>query len=190
MRRPIMLAGVAVVGCVLAACSATLGGSAARTEPAARSVPATPTKPAAPHRVTTTPPAANPCAGNTRAHLVRVSVAQQHQWMCAGSRLAYQTAVTTGIPTEEYHTPTGTYAIQAKLTDQALTLLTGDRYVVDYWIPFDAPLFGFHDSAWQTFPYGSSRYRTAGSHGCVHMPLAAIAWLYEWAPVGTPVVIS
>ena len=58
-----------------------------------------------------------------------------------------------------------------------------------YWIPFDAPLFGFHDSSWQTFPYGSQQYRTDGSHGCVHMPLADIAFLYEWANVGATVVI-
>ena len=43
-----------------------------------------------------------------------------------------------------------------------------------YWIPFDAPLFGFHDSSWQKMPYGSQKYRTKGSHGCIHMPLAAI----------------
>ena len=128
----------------------------------------------------------NPCAVNTRPHLVRVSVAQQHEWMCAGTRLAYQTAVMTGIPTEDYHTPTGTYVIQAKLTNQTLTLLTGDQYVVNYWIPFDAPLFGFHDSAWQTFPYGSAKYRTDGSHGCVHMPLAGIAWLYNGRPSAHP----
>ena len=186
-----MLVGVAVVGCVLAACSATVGGSGAGGGSAARAVLAAPTtRPSATHTVTTKPPAPNPCAGNTRSHLVRVGVAQQHEWICAGTRLAYQTAVTTGIPTEDYHTPTGTYVIQAKLTNQTLTLLTGDHYVVNYWIPFDAPLFGFHDSAWQTFPYGSAKYRTDGSHGCVHMPLAAIAWLYNWAPVGTPVVIS
>jgi lipoprotein-anchoring transpeptidase ErfK/SrfK len=134
--------------------------------------------------------AADPCAANPLPHLVLVSVAQQYEWMCAGGRVLYQNAVTTGIPTDDYHTPTGRFVIQAKMTDQTLTLLTGDHYVVHYWIPFDAPLFGFHDASWQTIPYGSARYRTNGSHGCVHMPLAAIAWLYRWAPVGTPVVIT
>jgi lipoprotein-anchoring transpeptidase ErfK/SrfK len=71
-----------------------------------------------------------------------------------------------------------------------LTLNTGAAYDVKYWIPFDGPLFGFHDSSWQDFPYGSDRYRTAGSHGCVHMPLAAIRYLYNWADIGTPVRIA
>ena len=43
-----------------------------------------------------------------------------------------------------------------------LTLITGEQYTVKYWIPFDAPLFGFHDSSWQKFPYGSPKYRTHG----------------------------
>ena len=38
-------------------------------------------------------------------------------------------------------------------------------------------------------PYGGAQYRTDGSHGCVHMPLAQIAFLYRWAPIGTPVTI-
>ena len=53
-----------------------------------------------------------------------------------------------------------------------------------------APLFGFHDSSWQHFPYGSAKYRTHGSHGCVHMPLHAIAFLYRWGDTGTPVRIK
>ena len=59
-----------------------------------------------------------------------------------------------------------------------------------YWIPFDAPLFGFHDSSWQKFPYGSPKYKTDGSHGCVHMPVKAIAFLYRWVARPTAVHIS
>jgi lipoprotein-anchoring transpeptidase ErfK/SrfK len=60
---------------------------------------------------------------------------------------------------------------------------------VKYWIPFQGPLFGFHDSPWQRFPYGGPEYRTQGSHGCIHVPLSAIRFLYRWASVGTPVRI-
>jgi L,D-transpeptidase catalytic domain len=184
---------LAAFGCVLAGCATTgpvpsLGppvpstvGSSASPRGAV-SVPLV-----APRRPPTVP---NPCAINSQPQLVEVSVARQHMWLCARTTVAYQAPVTTGIPTEDYHTPTGRYVIQAKQTHQTLTLLSGDRYVVAYWIPFDAPLFGFHDAAWQTFPYGSARYATDGSHGCVHLPLAAIAWLYRWVRVGTPVLIS
>jgi lipoprotein-anchoring transpeptidase ErfK/SrfK len=119
-----------------------------------------------------------------------VSVAKQHLWMCSRSRAAYSTPVTTGIVGEYTSTPTGTYIVQAKVTDTTLTLNTGASYRVNYWIPFDGPLFGFHDSSWQDFPYGSARYRTEGSHGCVHMPLTAIRFLYQWAAVGAAVRIE
>ena len=87
-------------------------------------------------------------------------------------------------------TPTGHYTIEGRNRDTVLTLNTGATYDVKYWIPFDAPLFGFHDSSWQDFPYGSPKYQTDGSHGCIHMPLQAIAHLYDWADIGTKVVIS
>ncbi len=87
-------------------------------------------------------------------------------------------------------TPTGRYHIQGRNTDTVLTLNTGATYDVKYWIPFDAPLFGFHDSSWQHFPYGSPQYKTDGSHGCIHMPLKAIAYLYHWVDIGADVSIS
>ena len=138
---------------------------------------------------TTPAPAPNPCAANTAAQLVKVSIRQQHLWMCAGHTPVRDTPVTTGIPGENTHTPTGTYTVQARTRNTTLTLISGRTYAVKYWIPFDAPLFGFHDSSWQTFAYGSQRYRTDGSHGCVHMPVKAIAFLYHWVHVGAKVRI-
>lgn len=159
--------------------------AAARTvaSAAAKSPARTVSRSASPRRV--------PCAGNKQGRLVLVSVRQQHAWMCAGSHRAYDTAVTTGavnIPDDA--TPTGTFRIQDRTRHQVLTLASGAQYKVRYWIPFQAPLYGFHDSPWQTMPYGSSRYRTQGSHGCIHLPLAGMRFLYRWAHIGTTVRIS
>jgi lipoprotein-anchoring transpeptidase ErfK/SrfK len=118
-----------------------------------------------------------------------VSVRTQHAWMCAKSKHVYDTAVTTGMSGNDTSTPTGTFHIQAKDTNTVLTLNTGAQYDVKYWIPFNAPLYGFHDSSWQHFPYGSTEYRTHGSHGCIHMPLRAMAFLYRWADIGAVVRI-
>jgi lipoprotein-anchoring transpeptidase ErfK/SrfK len=126
----------------------------------------------------------------TAAQLVLVSVAKQHAWMCAGSRTVDSTAVTTGIVGQDTSTPIGTYQIQGRNMDTTLTLNTGAAYAVKYWIPFDAPLFGFHDSSWQNFPYGSARYRTEGSHGCAHLPLSAMKFLYDWVQIGATVTIN
>jgi lipoprotein-anchoring transpeptidase ErfK/SrfK len=135
-------------------------------------------------------PARTPCSTNARPQLVFVSLKRQHLWMCARHRVVRDTAITSGMAGPYTETPTGRYEIQGLNRNSVLTLNTGRTYAVKYWIPFDAPLFGFHDSSWQHFPYGSPRYRTAGSHGCVHVPLAAIRFLYHWARIGTAVRIK
>lgn len=134
-------------------------------------------------------PPVNHCAHNTAAQLVLVSITDQHAWLCAGTRTAYSTAVTTGMNTADTRTPTGRYQIQGRNRDTVLTQLNGDQYDVKYWIPFDAPTYGFHDASWQHFPYGSSKYRTNGSHGCVHLPLRAMTFLYNWVRIGASVDI-
>jgi lipoprotein-anchoring transpeptidase ErfK/SrfK len=136
-----------------------------------------------------TRPARTACSGNRRPKYIVVDLSAQHMWMCAHSRLARDTAITSGMTGPDTATPIGRFAIQGRNRDSVLTLANGDQYDVKYWIPFQAPLFGFHDSAWQRFPYGSPRYRTDGSHGCVHMPLAAIRFLYSWSDIGTTVRI-
>jgi lipoprotein-anchoring transpeptidase ErfK/SrfK len=50
---------------------------------------------------------------------------------------------------------------------------------------------GLHDASWQpdsTLGPGSQTGPFA-SHGCVHVPLAAVTALFQWAPIGTPVVV-
>jgi lipoprotein-anchoring transpeptidase ErfK/SrfK len=40
--------------------------------------------------------------------------------------------------------------------------------------------------------YWHNRFGTGArpSHGCVNLPLRSAAWLYSWAPVGTPVKVA
>ena len=128
------------------------------------------------------------CRTNRVRQLVVVSIRSQHAWMCSGARQVYASAVTTGATALGNGTPTGTWRLQAKQTDRWLTLLNGDSYHVRYWMPYDG-VYGFHDSAWQKFAYGSPRYRTEGSHGCVHLPQAAMRWLYHWMRIGATVTI-
>jgi lipoprotein-anchoring transpeptidase ErfK/SrfK len=132
----------------------------------------------------------NHCAHNRAGQRIIVSVAAQRMWLCAHRHTVRTNPVTTGMSGRSTRTPTGHYTIQGRNTDTVLTLSSGAQYPVKYWIPFDAPLFGFHDSSWQHFPYGSPKYRTQGSHGCVHMPLHAIAFLYRWVQIGAKVTIS
>ena len=132
----------------------------------------------------------NHCLGNTAPQRILVSIAAQHAWLCAGRRTVFDTGVTTGMADPRTATPVGDFSVQAKATDTTLSPATGGSYPVRYWIPFDAPAYGFHDASWQHFPYGSPQYRTSGSHGCVHLPLAAMRVLYDWVHVGAAVTIQ
>jgi hypothetical protein len=191
--RALRTAGAAVAAAlVLTACSSTPAPAPATSAAPSRAAVAEPAAPAssvpgssAPAR----PAPVNHCAGNHAAQKAIVSLRAQHMWMCARHRTVYSTAITSGAVGAWTRTPTGTYMVQGRNRDTTLTLNTGATYAVKYWIPFDAPMFGFHDSSWQHFPYGSPRYRTAGSHGCVHMPLKAIAFFYRWVARPTAVHI-
>jgi lipoprotein-anchoring transpeptidase ErfK/SrfK len=198
-----MAAGAAVA--LLSACSSATDGSLVRTaSPAGAAAVAAPqvesTIPSTPAPSTSVVPVVpkpkpkpkpkNFCAANTAAQKVIVNVRRQHAWMCAKHTDVFDTGITTGMVGEWTSTPTGNYQIQGRDTNTVLTLNTGAQYDVKYWIPFDAPLFGFHDSSWQQFPYGSAKYKTQGSHGCIHMPLKAMKFLYNWAAEPTDVHIA
>ena len=192
-----LLAAVAVIAALIVG---TVGGTVARdiarptTALAADSLPATgPSEIPPPIRdvpLTKAQVAAGPCDDNTAAQRVIVSIAAQHMWLCDRTTKVYETAVTTGMAGKDTRTPTGQFTIEQKLRDQILDPQTGELYPVKYWIAFDAPAYGFHDSDWQTIPYGSAKYTTGGSHGCVHVPLTGIKKLWSWVHVGAKVTIA
>jgi lipoprotein-anchoring transpeptidase ErfK/SrfK len=133
----------------------------------------------------------SPCVHNRQPQLIVVSIKRQHEWVCARHRTVLSTPVTTGASSRPGDaTPRGTFAVQGLDRDTVLTTSAAGRYHVKYWIPFHLGVWGFHDASWQTMPFGSTHYVTRGSHGCVHMPLAAIRWLFRWVHFGTPVRIS
>ena len=183
------VAAAAALAVLLGGCATSTSGhpqvaAAPRTTTVAPVGPSSSPAPVAPvHPVVTA------CTHNRKPKWVFVSIRRQHMWMCAGHRVAYETPITSGMVGQYTNTPTGRFAIQGRTRNTWLTLIDGSSYAVKYWIPFDGPLFGFHDSSWQHFPYGSRKYRTQGSHGCVHMPLQAIRFLYRWGDTGTPVRI-
>lgn len=138
------------------------------------------------------------CAGNTLNKLVLVSTGQRHMWACEQGKTVYDAPVITGISAYAATiTPPGTYHIYGKQTD---TVLTGSDQTgswndpVSYWMPFldnQYGTYGFHDATWRAdSEFGNvSPESSDASHGCVELPLAASAWLYNWAPTGTTVTI-
>jgi hypothetical protein len=129
-----------------------------------------------------------PCTANALPQFILVSITDQRVWMCQQHTQMYSTLVTTGAVNVGDGTPLGTWQIQDKQTNRYL-VGPGYRDFVHYWMPFNGD-FGFHDAPWQTMAYGAPGYTDNGSHGCVHLPAAAMAWLYNWAPTGTTVTIQ
>ena len=126
---------------------------------------------------------------NVTGRAFRVDLSRQFARMCAHHQQVRTTPVTTGAVDLGYGTPTGTWHVQNRVRDTTLYPAAGGAYPVNYWMPYDGA-YGIHDSPWQHFRYGSPKYRTRGSHGCIHVPGRTMAWLFRWAPVGTTVTIS
>jgi hypothetical protein len=117
-----------------------------------------------------------------------VDLSRQWARMCAGGQQIRATFVTTGASALGNGTPTGTWHVYARTRNTTLYPAAGGAYPVKYWMPYDGA-YGIHDSSWQHFAYGSMKYKTRGSHGCTHVPLRAMTWLFTWAKVGTTVTI-
>ncbi|MFR5732497.1 MAG: L,D-transpeptidase [Clostridium sp.] len=53
-------------------------------------------------------------------------------------------------------------------------------------MPFNGGI-GFHDANWRS-KFGGAIYQTSGSHGCVNLPPAKAAALYDLVYTGIPVI--
>lgn len=95
------------------------------------------------------------------------------------------TLVVTGAPISP--TVTGEFRVYWKLESQTMSGVGADG--VSYEQP-DVPdvMYFFEDWAIHG-AYWRSGFGYAASHGCVNVPLQEAQWLYEWASVGTRVVV-
>jgi lipoprotein-anchoring transpeptidase ErfK/SrfK len=144
-------------------------------------------------------PAPTACSNNTLAQNVIISISKRHLWGCEAGRQVYESAVVTGMENLAADlTPTGTYHISGKQTNLYLkgSDSTGSwNDFVNYWMPFlnnQYGTYGFHDATWRAdSDFGNiDPYSSNASHGCVELPLATTAWLYNWASIGTTVTIQ
>lgn len=121
-----------------------------------------------------------------------VDLTAQHMYYVQNGQVVLETAIVTGNPNKGNGTPQGVYSLAYKALDQVLrgTKQPDGTYEyetpVKYWMPFNGGI-GFHDANWQP-TFGGSRYLTNGSHGCINMPPAKAAELYNLISAGIPVV--
>jgi lipoprotein-anchoring transpeptidase ErfK/SrfK len=101
----------------------------------------------------------------------------------------YPVPVTTGK--RNYNTVTGEYKIYQKHRNFTMrSPFPNDPYVlfVKYWMPFYSG-YGLHDAPWRS-AFGGPGFLNDGTHGCVNMREHEVAKIYNWASVGTPVIVQ
>ena len=118
---------------------------------------------------------------------IQVSISMQTLRYYKEGKIVLESPVVTGT---EYSTPTPTGEFWVNNKAQNIVLY-GEDYAspVKYWIAFYGSGYGFHDASWR-YNFGGDIYTYDGSHGCVNMPLEAVAELYDLVEIGTPVFIE
>ncbi len=91
----------------------------------------------------------------------------------------FSTLVSTGLTGP---TPVGTFPIYGK---NASVLMYGEDYYLPnvQWVSWFTGPYSIHGTYWH------NNFGHPMSHGCVNAPNDAAYWVYNWAPIGTPVVI-
>ncbi|WP_276876591.1 L,D-transpeptidase family protein [Anaerococcus hydrogenalis] len=123
---------------------------------------------------------------------VEVDLSRQHLWYYKNGELLISTPVVTGDAAHQAFTNVGVGSIMSKEMNKDLrgTNFDGSNYVtpVKYWMPIGWDGEGLHDAGWRS-TFGSNYYTFSGSNGCVNMPPAQAAKLYELVEINTPVVV-
>lgn len=102
-------------------------------------------------------------------------------------RLVNSFPMSAGAP--ETPTVVGQFAIYQKYRSQTMRgpNTDGTSYSVPNveWVSYFHEAYAIHGNYWRpASTFGSLNT----SHGCIGMPNASSRWIYEWAPIGTPVI--
>lgn len=133
--------------------------------------------------------------GGLPGKTIIISYAGQHLWALEGTRVVQDTLITTGRP--ELPTDVGPMKVLKK--DSPWKMHSPWPKGSAYWYPdttvqmvlwFTNTGEGLHDADWQPCCWGpGSQYTGYASHGCIHVPYGSESFLFNWAPVGTPVIV-
>lgn len=112
---------------------------------------------------------------------IQVDLSEQNLTAWEGNKPVYATKISSG----KKSTPTlvGSFKIQSK---RRLMRMRGQGYDVPnvpYAMFYDGN-YGIHGAYWHR------RFGTPVSHGCVNLAPDHAKWLFNWASVGTPVVVQ
>jgi lipoprotein-anchoring transpeptidase ErfK/SrfK len=111
-----------------------------------------------------------------------IDVDLTHQRLVAyeGETPVRQVTVSTGLP----RTPTVTGRFQIYVKYQAADMSGPGYYLAKVpYVMYFYRGFGLHGTYWH------NNFGRPMSHGCVNLPTPEAEWLFNWASVGTPVVV-
>ena len=123
---------------------------------------------------------------------IEVNLAAQHVYGFDGNTKLFDFVVSTG---KWAPTPKGTFTIERKIRAQKMSGGSRERNTYYYlpnvpWVMFfgnsQIPWyrgFSFHGTYWH------NNFGQPMSHGCVNMKTPEAEQLFNWAPIGTPVII-
>jgi lipoprotein-anchoring transpeptidase ErfK/SrfK len=135
-------------------------------------------------------------AGSLPHKAIVVSLFGQELWAYQDGKLVQDTLVTTGRP----GLPTDVGAMKVLSKDSPWKMHSPWPKGSPHWYPdtavrkvvwFTVTGEGLHDANWEpTSYYGPGGQNTSvASHGCIHVQDAAEDFLYDWADIGTPVIV-
>lgn len=114
------------------------------------------------------------------ARWIEIDLGDQTLTAWQGDVAVLRTLVSTGKPSTP--TVTGEFAVQTKLDSQRMT---GDDYDLPNvpWVMYFYSDFAIHGAYWH------ANFGNPTSHGCINMIPEEAKALYDWAPIGTQVVV-
>ena len=113
---------------------------------------------------------------------IDVNLTTQRLVAYEGVRLIFSTLISSGVT--KHRTPIGTFRIYAKLPSQRMTGGVGKEH---YDLPNVPNVMYFAGGNAIHGTYWHHNFGHPMSHGCVNASLVDAAFLYKWAPLGTPV---
>ncbi len=126
--------------------------------------------------------------------LIVISLSRQVLTAYQDGTAVLSTFITTGRPA--LPTPPGVYHIFARYSPYLMVSPWG--YGSGFWYPpswtnwameFGRGGYFIHDAPWRSW-YGPGSNTYAGTHGCVNVPYSQMAFLWNWTPMGTTVVVQ
>ena len=130
--------------------------------------------------VNSAPAPASTGSTNRSGKWIDVNLSQQRLTAYEGQASVFSSAVSTGVSI--HPTVVGTFNIYVKYDSQAMSgpgyYLPGVPYVMYFY-----QAYAIHGTYWH------HNFGHPMSHGCVNMPTEAARFMYNWAAIGTPVVV-